>query len=505
QQHPYNPSHEAQVIRSRRGSHAADDPHQRAPRPALRDLRRRALPGVERRPRPDGADRRRHGVLPVLHVGQAGARRSRREGRLARGGPGAARHGRAAVRDGRPAEAEGRADGHAGAERVRDRALAEARGRLRDDRPLGAARAEGGRGRPRPRALAHREPRRADHDRRELLRDARRDADPLRPLRRDVGRWRRPARQQRPADLADRDAGLDRRLRPQLHPDQDDLALPRVQRRPRLGAHHRRTRVPDERAAEDLLADDADPEPRPAPGRGDERILHRAGEGQVGGCGALHGSPAAREADRGPRGDRPRDGPPRPLTSAPVGLRDVLFGRKKLPEPKADRLFALTTAAVTLQTELGLTTAGAAAIAFKPQSSGEFRSAFDDVDQLVEAVAQQSGSQVERRSDEYGYDWIVLHDDELEDLVTTAHALASELTAKGFGSQLLAATFRFQGGQNPVYFIYGFKRGAWWPFVPSGDQKRDNATELELKAKLERELPIEADLTRWLALFDAPV
>jgi len=188
-----------------------------------------------------------------------------------------------------------------------------------------------------------------------------------------------------------------------------------------------------------------------------------------------------------------------------VGLRDVLFGRKKLPEPKADRLFALTTAAVTLQTELGLTTAGAAAIAFKPQSSGEFRSAFDDVDQLVEAVAQQSGSQVERRSDEYGYDWIVLHDDELEDLVTTAHALASELTAKGFGSQLLAATFRFQGGQNPVYFIYGFKRGAWWPFVPSGDQKRDNATELELKAKLERELPIEADLTRWLALFDAPV
>ena len=32
-----------------------------------------------------------------------------------------------------------------------------------------------------------------------------------------------------------------------------------------------------------------------------------------------------------------------------------------------------------------------------------------------------------------------------------------------------------------------------------------NARELELKAKLERELPIEEDLTRWLAPFDAPV
>jgi hypothetical protein len=188
-----------------------------------------------------------------------------------------------------------------------------------------------------------------------------------------------------------------------------------------------------------------------------------------------------------------------------VGLRDVLFGRKKLAEPSDDQLFTLTTAAVTLQAELGLKTAGAAAIAFKPQSSGEFRSAFDQVDQLTEAVAQSCGSKIERQSDKYGYDWIVVHDPDLEDLVGAAHTLASELTAQGFGSQLLAATFKFDGGEHPVYWIYGFKQGKYWPFVPIGEQQRDNATELELKAKLERELPIEPDLTRWLALFDAPV
>jgi hypothetical protein len=188
-----------------------------------------------------------------------------------------------------------------------------------------------------------------------------------------------------------------------------------------------------------------------------------------------------------------------------MGLRDALFGRKKLAEPKDDRLFALTTAAVTLDVELGLKPSGAGAIAFKPQSSGEFRSAFDDVDQLVEAVARQSGSTIERKSDDYGFDWLIVHDDQLEDLVTTVHTVAAELTAQGFGSQLLAAAFRFSGGEHPVYWIYGFKRGAFWPFVPIGDQKRDNATELELKAKLENELPIEPDLTRWLALFDAPI
>lgn len=183
----------------------------------------------------------------------------------------------------------------------------------------------------------------------------------------------------------------------------------------------------------------------------------------------------------------------------------MLFGRKKLSEPKEDRLFALTTAAVTLETELGLTSAGAAAIAFKPQSSGEFRSAFDDVDRLVDAVAGQCGSKIERKTDEYGFDWVIVHDDQLEDLVGAAHTLASELTAQGFGSQLLAAIFRFKGYEHPVYWIYGFKRGTWWPFIPLDDKKRDNAKELELKSQLEQELPVEQDLTRWLALFDAPV
>jgi hypothetical protein len=90
------------------------------------------------------------------------------------------------------------------------------------------------------------------------------------------------------------------------------------------------------------------------------------------------------------------------------------------------------------------------------------------------------------------------------------HAVASELESRGFGGQLLAAAFRFDGGpgggEHAVYWIYGFKTGTWWPFVPTGEkQERDNAHELELKAKLEHELPIEPDLTKWLGLFDAPI
>jgi hypothetical protein len=189
-----------------------------------------------------------------------------------------------------------------------------------------------------------------------------------------------------------------------------------------------------------------------------------------------------------------------------LGLRNVLFGKQKLSGPARDRLFALVTAAVTLDTELGLRTAGAGGIVFKPLSAGDFVRAENELQQLLDGVAAESGSRLERREDSFGYTWIIVRDRELEDQVTTIHAVASGLEEAGFGAQLLAAVFKFEGGKNPVYWLYGYKRGAFWPFVPAGEkQERDNAEELELKAKLEKELPVEQDLTRWFGVFDAPL
>jgi len=189
-----------------------------------------------------------------------------------------------------------------------------------------------------------------------------------------------------------------------------------------------------------------------------------------------------------------------------VGLTDVLFGRKKLKEAQGERLFALSTARVTLDIELGLRPAKRAAIVFKALSSGDFVRVENELHELLDIAARDTGSRVTRTEDEFGYDWIVVEDNDFEDLIATVHLMGSELKERGFGPQLLAAVFRFEGGKHPVYFVYGYKRGAFWPFVPTGkDKERDNAMELELKAKLEQELPIEQDLTRWLALFDAPV
>ena len=189
-----------------------------------------------------------------------------------------------------------------------------------------------------------------------------------------------------------------------------------------------------------------------------------------------------------------------------MGLTDVLFGRKKLKEAKGERLFAISTARVTLEVELGLKPGTKAAVVFKPLSSGDFVRVENDLDELLGIASRDTGSRVSRKEDEFGYEWIVVEDPDFEDLIATVHLVGSELKERGFGPQLLAAVFRFEGGKHPVYFVYGYKRGAFWPFVPGeGERERDNAEELELKAKLEKELPIEQDLTRWLALFDAPI
>ena len=189
-----------------------------------------------------------------------------------------------------------------------------------------------------------------------------------------------------------------------------------------------------------------------------------------------------------------------------MGLTDILFGKKRLKGANLDKLFALSTAEVTLKAELGLRSTGVASVVFKPLSAAQFSRAEQEIDELLGVTAQSSGSEVRRRSDAYGFQWLVVRDPDFEDLVTTVNLVSSELQARGFGGQLLAALFPFEGREKRVNLIYGFKRGTFWPFVPTGEgQERDNIEEMRLKNELEKELPIEADLTRWLALFDAPL
>ena len=189
-----------------------------------------------------------------------------------------------------------------------------------------------------------------------------------------------------------------------------------------------------------------------------------------------------------------------------MGLLDALRGKKKLRAPASDRLFAITTAAITLETQHGIAPSGKAAIVFQPLAAGDFATVAAEMEELVRAAGQETGTTVERRDDSYGYRWMVLSDGDIDDLAIAAHTVNSELTAGGYGDRVLCAVFAFADEQRrAVHFIYNVKRGTWYPFAPMGGEARDNERELRLQALLSRELPFEEDLSRWFPLWGAPV
>jgi len=190
-----------------------------------------------------------------------------------------------------------------------------------------------------------------------------------------------------------------------------------------------------------------------------------------------------------------------------MGFLDTLLGKRKVSGPAPDRLFAITTASVTLDTGLGMKSRGKAAVVFQPLATGDFQQVAKDVEEVVRGTGEETGTSVESKDDSYGYRWFVLSDEDVDDLAVGINAVTSALMIGGYGDRVLCAVFAFADeGGSPAYFIYNYKRGFWYPFVPAaGEQQRSNERELQLKAQLAADLRIEPELERWFPLWGAPI
>src|SRR6201995_4056703 len=188
-----------------------------------------------------------------------------------------------------------------------------------------------------------------------------------------------------------------------------------------------------------------------------------------------------------------------------MGFLDILTGRRQLAQPAEDRLFAISTAYVTFETALEITSRGSAAIVFQSLANADFTSIVRDAEEIVRATASDSATTVENSSDSYGFSWLVLRGSDFDSLVVGINAVSSALQSGGYGDRLLCSVFAFQDGQGrALYWIYNYKRGFFYPFVPSGARRGDNGGELVLKAPPTNELPIEPELSRWFPLWGIP-
>jgi hypothetical protein len=209
-----------------------------------------------------------------------------------------------------------------------------------------------------------------------------------------------------------------------------------------------------------------------------------------------------------------------------VGLLDILTGRHEVKGPAPDRLFAISTAYVTLQAEHQIDPVGTAAIVFQALATSEFEATLRDMEEVVRATGGDSATSVSTEDDSYGYRWMILRSPEgapsVEDLAVGINAVSGSIETAGHGERLLCAVFAFADGRagaqsKRIYFIYNYKRGLWYPFVPdsatahagagedAAAQQRSTERELQIKAQMASELPMEPELERWFPLWGIPI
>jgi hypothetical protein len=182
-----------------------------------------------------------------------------------------------------------------------------------------------------------------------------------------------------------------------------------------------------------------------------------------------------------------------------MGLLDVLLGRSKPVRPDLDQLFGLSSAAITLQAATDLRPTGLGSVCFSAVEGGAFTEIQQDLHTLLSTESSR---------DSYGYTWLLSRHapDDVTGLVTDLHAVNSTLEQHGFGPQLLCSLVGFTAPAGPsLALVYLYKRGSFYPVCKRpGEQKRDNARELEIAALLKNDLRIESDLSRWFPVWGAP-
>ena len=188
-----------------------------------------------------------------------------------------------------------------------------------------------------------------------------------------------------------------------------------------------------------------------------------------------------------------------------MGLWDTLTGRMRERPANLDSLFLVPSAAITLETAAGFLPTGDGSVCYRSAAGAAFRQTQDDVVALLNQ--DPASPDVRVTGDDFGFTWLVAHRDPADTggLCTDLHAVNTALEGAGFGPGLLCSLVPFaDAAGRRVGLVYLYKQGTFYPFAPTGPQSRDNLLEIEVRNHLTGELPMEPDLSRWMALWGAP-
>jgi hypothetical protein len=188
-----------------------------------------------------------------------------------------------------------------------------------------------------------------------------------------------------------------------------------------------------------------------------------------------------------------------------MGLWEAMRGRTRPKRNDLDALFLVPSAAITLQTALGFTPTGTGAVCYRSAGGAAFAQTQQDVVSLIRDA--DDAPEVSVSQDDFGFTWLVVIGDaaDASGLCTDLHAVNTTLELNGFESGLLCSMVPFASAAGQRFgLVYLYKQGTFYPFAPMGGQQRDTLLEMSVRDLLGKELPMEPDLQRWLAVWKAP-
>lgn len=195
-----------------------------------------------------------------------------------------------------------------------------------------------------------------------------------------------------------------------------------------------------------------------------------------------------------------------------MGFWDAIGARSRPKAPNLDSLFLVPSAAITLQTTIGLTPTGDGSVCYRGSAGQGFAATQSDAVDLLRADPE--APEVRLSTDGYGFSWLEIDREpgaEVAGLCTGLHSVNTGLEASGFGPSLLCTVVTFEGEGRRAGLVYLYKQGTFYPFCPVGEpdetsreQRRDNLLEIQIRDALAGELPMETQKNRWLALWGAP-
>jgi PspA associated protein B len=174
----------------------------------------------------------------------------------------------------------------------------------------------------------------------------------------------------------------------------------------------------------------------------------------------------------------------------------------------SDTIFSLSSAYITLETQLGLKNTGRAAVSMKVVDGMYFSDMKGDIQNFLDASKTDFGLSYRTVTDSYGYLWVIIEGKHMEDILAGVAAVGDTVVEKGFSDELLVAVFEFSNlGNNSgiQYLIYNYKRNNFYPFIPIGQKNRDAEQEMKILSAVGQEVKFEKDMAFWYPMWDLPL